>query len=1018
MTCFDDSGEHHHPRLAAERSMVMTHLFGSLERNMKHEGVVHDVFGNTAELTRRGVVHHSTMPVRHPSDSARVLAAGRSSFCQHQPGLCNCAKFSVAVAIQSLQYLQVDELFDVIINTESKMLFAVVHRFDGIAGSKYNKEMSWYRTGIHTVRCEMDSGTTVWEHDALDWLDKPLYSPTRKGWCIVANMTESIGETFVYCLMFQRTSSVPPSLTSTDRWEVAVGAQEELVYNLPRGKGEVFERGHSLHGFTIARSTFRVLPGVLVFSLSEEVQVVLSPALVDSLVSYAQANVINGSLYRQMLRMAKGAYTNVPNYPADRISTASMTSVMLALSLAPSLSVANLDDLLWKQEGVFETHNSMLGFKRPWSVSSRTLGMCALSTSVSYGVSQTAPISLTANTSTVAVVATHVHASCLMSVGLGVATVSVPPLAAAWIGIQTVATVAALWYYSGRHQDTAAQSWASQQPGTVTYMSKDVTHLDLVPSFGPTTKLKPPKKGSGEIKMPPNDCRDEPKKLLLQTGIAFEGVVPTYYPSDATTLENAVRSRLLIDTPKPAPGAWDAAEQIYCATRRHQFYLKAPTVRIDRDFLGQLLAGKYPKGKVLHYLKEYDELVQCGYVLRNEDKEYGAFVKVEKQVALVIANEELPVEHEEKNPRCILCMPDRLLALSLGINERLMQGLKDAYEMELEQHGLPGVGPRWCSAEKFGNWASSAADKCGEFLIISFDAERFDAHSKEEALRFGAKVLLNSRKFEDNAVKKVMQPRKAVIKSRLGLKVILKELQRLTGEWKTDVENSELELTVVLYSLFKGLVNLVKSLGKYCFLATCGDDNVVFINKQFVNYLLQRQGRDHVTNMQGELDAMVKENALELGYKLTGNVTDSWTKAEFCSKLFYPVGETRILGGKIGRVLAKSGWFFENDSNPITSACISQLRDNYHVPFLREYFQRVVALTRTSPPSHGKEEVHSWHTSESHEYDLQTCEFVAERYGLTEQDLVDFVALLDQCTQLPVVIKWVHLARCIEIDNA
>jgi hypothetical protein len=77
-----------------------------------------------------------------------------------------------------------------------------------------------------------------------------------------------------------------------------------------------------------------------------------------------------------------------------------------------------------------------------------------------------------------------------------------------------------------------------------------------------------------------------------------------------------------------------------------------------------------------------------------------------------------------------------------------------------------------------------------------------------------------------------------------------------------------------------------------------------------------------------------------------------------------------------------------------------------------------VTLTRTFSPSHGKEEVHSWHTEASHDSDEATWEFVTDRYGLTRQDLDEFVKLLSQCTSLPVVVDWVHLNRCIAIDNA
>jgi hypothetical protein len=220
-----------------------------------------------------------------------------------------------------------------------------------------------------------------------------------------------------------------------------------------------------------------------------------------------------------------------------------------------------------------------------------------------------------------------------------------------------------------------------------------------------------------------------------------------------------------------------------------------------------------------------------------------------------------------------------------------------------------------------------------------------------------------------------------------------------------------------LYVLFgheRPIVDALKiqqlALGYSCFIAACGDDNLVIINRSLVTHLLgtgDNNGIGNVWNSRGTV----------LGYVLNPVVTHSIFKAEFCSKVFYPTQGTYVLGGKIGRTLSRAGWFFDNDADPIHCSAIGSLRDNSHVPFLREFFERVIELTPPDKRGVSKDH-HKVHCEVAHPYDESTMEFVFDRYGLTKQDLECFKALLKSVTRLPVVVDWPHIARCVEIDNA
>lgn len=141
---------------------------------------------------------------------------------------------------------------------------------------------------------------------------------------------------------------------------------------------------------------------------------------------------------------------------------------------------------------------------------------------------------------------------------------------------------------------------------------------------------------------------------------------------------------------------------------------------------------------------------------------------------------------------------------------------------------------------------------------------------------------------------------------------------------------------------------------------------------------------------------------------------------DFCSKWWYPNAGSFLLGGKIGRVLAKAGYMLDKTDNlTIRSAAIGQLQDNHHVPFLKEYFERVVILARKlNMPLRGKPGEYSHHAGAKHEYDDSTLDFVQDKYGLTRSDLSDFVKILNGIHSLPIVISWPHLHRCMQIDAA
>jgi len=93
------------------------------------------------------------------------------------------------------------------------------------------------------------------------------------------------------------------------------------------------------------------------------------------------------------------------------------------------------------------------------------------------------------------------------------------------------------------------------------------------------------------------------------------------------------------------------------------------------------------------------------------------------------------------------------------------------------------------------------------------------------------------------------------------------------------------------------------------------------------------------------------------------------------------------------------------------SAIIGHLQDNYHVPFVREYCQRVLEILPVSNSRYVEYEPHKVHTERAHEYCDETFVFLFQRYGLTRSDLVEWERLLKTITSLPAVLyaSWMNV---------
>lgn len=1029
---------HPHAVLAVERELAITHVVQRVKRlHSAADGewpCVVDHFGKPTAFKKRHFPVHSTIPVIDPSDVQRLSTAPLGWHCEHHPLSCTCGPFDLAFFVQSVQYLRPEQLGNIVSRMGCRVAYSIVHRFSGLSGNFYNGEQTWYRDTESTVVCTLDGGLRTWRHSALDWLDKTYYCPDL-GCVLVSTLVVSFGETHVYMHTLRSIYTLDQVIApQTSVWSPAALVKEgDFIYSLPNTFVGNPKIQAALSGFKISNHSLRVWNGLVVFRGGQEENVVLSAAIVSAMVTWFYAKEMGPATYRLALSTCRGHYAHVPNLPEAYKERATIITVVLAMSTAAEFETGVLVGALWELQPLIKAHNQAVQFKPPFSVSADTVKACVASTTISVGVASAFPTTLVTTPAVTHSLLLPVVSNVLIPL-THATSLSVPPIALAWGVISTAFSIKWAWdIFVGPGTVTPiASEWSYTVPGDLPAVLPSRTEYPrlnegMYPSdfvFHEPTRHHPRFPGTQRVSPPNTTLAEgtsitvrnvilgvrEPPPLLVHSGIAFS-VIPTYFESNQSNLVSAATNRVLMDTPQPDEGLWEVIASGYNATVVQSTYFESVDKLIVSRQAATRWADKYPVARSLQFMEAFDRIKASNFILNNKMKKYSAFTKTEKLVSLTINNgENTTGELDIKAPRLIHAPSDERLILEGPVCEQVAAYQKAAFT-KLQAENFLGLGPRHCSAEVLGEWFGDVIDLAGgpdNVLVLADDGTKWDAHVKEAAIKAQISMLYKPAFFTNDGVRThFLVPEEASANSRLGVKYHM-GIQRVTGEAQTDLGNTKLNEAKTLYCLGATFEDPPFSgFGKDYFLSCCGDDSIVVATKSYVQRTF---GLDDPT----ALKRTWAERGLKLGFTLNLQVGPCGS-LDFCSKWFYPVDGSYILGGKIGRTLARAGFFLDlKNEQTILSAATGCLQDNFHVPFLKEYFQKVIELA----PGRlgGRPQPHGFHAARKTPYDDTTWDFVTSKYGLTKQDLEDFQTLLNTCVTLPVVIDWPCFLRCLEID--
>lgn len=544
--------------------------------------------------------------------------------------------------------------------------------------------------------------------------------------------------------------------------------------------------------------------------------------------------------------------------------------------------------------------------------------------------------------------------------------------------------------------------------------------------FGPTSVVKstiPEQDETAAIIAPSEPVLKPPTTKVVAAGLCFQKP-PTYFENTAENQIVALLNRTTIATPSPKKDLWAAVVQEMLqlpAYRAVTHRLAEPEhhFRCTRRVVSKYLE-RFPKGLQLERLEAFDQWVRNGREFTREDYFAGGFLKGELHSKLEFSECGFETGYlEEGTPRAIISFSPVLNAVFGPFVDHFASNEKAVLKTLLEAGDTPAFCPYGVSVETHALWIEQVVERLGgpeEVVWLRFDGKKHDAHNTKEA-RQGGRALTVGRVIGDDSrklLKDIANMDTLRGQTAGGVKFKAGKGIRASGESSTSSDNTKQTESIIAYTMTRELNQITSVMGVDVFGMAAGDDGGALVSKSYWNR--------RFAGINKPFDD-INRKAVDLGFELVGGfgIGDP-DDFDFCSKWYYPVSGTFLPGAKIGKSLVKAGYFFDaQGSQTVKSAAIGLFQDNAHVPFLREYYARVIELCRADPKRFklgGRPNEYTIHASRAHDYDESTLRFVERKYGLTKQDLEDFKAILRSVRSLPTLISWAPLERCLAVDSA
>lgn len=956
-----------------------------------------------------------------------VDARVRPHVCGHDPIECSCAVPTHLYFGPDIGSFTPEGVATLLEQTQSRTGYAMFPRITNIAGD-LGPDMTYYYADSSTIVLTPKHSRPIRVVDPK-WIHNLSYDTTGRR--IKAQVIEQVHHWILYRISLAEESElVPASMPVPLRpWvdlDDAVN-NPSSAYAMPQGSGKVV--GSAFDWALFGIRSIHILSTIAVFTTHKEKRIVFSKEIAWAGARQYMNRPRSALTLQTVTRWTQGKYNAMTMLPEELKYPAQLATVVFIMSHCMHDELSAIMTLIHDCARIWAVHAETMAFRPPVDLTpTKVIAGVAYSALTAYTVNSVGTQAFNAMSTGNVLSSGHLlwHATAVkMAVAGAVATTPfhMPVVVPLWC---ITTTAAACWSWYKAHSTDGPkrvriEEWVNTPPDEQPPpLPPGVYKLPVGTRFGATSATKktfPEQDIKCKVIDAPFPEVKEPTAKVVAAGICLQEIA-RYHESNAANEAIALRNRTTIKTPAPRPGLWDAVSKAYLA---HPFVAALATMLQSPDnkfwYNKEAVtryAAKFPPTRRMELLEAFDEFRDRGYRFVADDFKASMFVKGELHVKPSFDGETPEHNVDEATPRAIISFRP-IVNATLGPLVQFYSDKEREYRLwaheELEHCPLA---PRGVSGEVLGAWFTHWVMRFGGpecVYTLSKDSRKHDAHHSKDSRENSAKSNIDLVVCSRPEVKQVYVKQMTVKgKSAHGV-IFAAEDKRWSGESSTSGANSHTTEQKACYALegvqLGGSIKF-DNLGENYALGSEGDDGTGVIASAWLD-----------STMPGDKVAVMTARCLELGFEDT-IILRPGVDGDFCSRWWYPTEGGYLPGGKIGRVLAKAGFFYEaSDEQSIRSAAIGALRDNGHVPFLREYFQRVCFLAKKQNLGlSGRPKEYSIHMARCHDYDDSTLDFVEVKYGLTRQDLAEWKITLSQVKSLPVVISWPHLERCLAIDNA
>lgn len=991
---------HPHPILNIERALGEADIVSRAMRFTKHitSPIIVDVGGNRARHARLQRKIHSCNPILSASDFMRqnTITGGIGCSCLAQH--CKCVQPDIHIAIHSLYYLTPADIATLCQSSSTGKLLSLTHDFDDTFGSFGAGEATYQFTDHDSLSMSVRGNTTAYRHSNLRWM--------RSGSCDVGSGTlawtkidQYTGQSsHMFCYSSRKLPAAIPHAN-----QLSPALQDTTYYGEVSIAGPLNDKADISVGGDLL-----TLPGTTIYSWGSYVLVYQKTT--NTIMHCPKGAVSEAAMWSMGRERSPDNFKNLLAYMRYKMKNYNLPAELLDSSVFASCSLGFIRNVAFEtsvMHGVIKpliptisAHKDALShkFRAVWTwrkaVAVLVAGAAVVATA-GYG------------SATVLGTAATMYAA---KIALGTTVASSAAIYARHFFSQpkpviTSSQLAFPLYHSTR---------ASNPPRTVLQHLPPKINL---PATDPTVTVEElldddkHEPHSHISIIDPTENREKPDAgPLVPAGIVSTMSMPVVPSNSAHSGISAICQRII----KKGPLGRGEVDHTFFTTFENYVMDNLDELGFAENCVSTMTFeewnSKYPAHLQAAHVKALSELTTGDFREWNVDNR-GMFVKIESLMKSTADGV------DKLAPRAIQSGTAHHNVATGPFCKSFSKHLASVWNVDNDGGLMYATGT---SAEKIGFMFQKATSRLSAALgILEGDFARFDSTIHRRFLELEAKIY----KYcgcSELAYTTFLSCIATKGRDKFGTTYSV-DGGRHSGDHNTSCGNTLLQGLAILFCVAVHDLMLNSRLDlrrppflieKYSItLPMLGDDNLFIADSSFITTF--------------PLADLLLKLGLELEPKVHLGANAAY-HATFCSSRFYPVGDKVILAPGIGRGIAKSGWYVNPPANQpviglLRADAIGRAQDCSFVPFLSQMWKRNLDLSRGSSLVYSRElqrtNQHNAHVSESHMATKETYQMVEAVYGLTLDDLRQYVDMLDAVTSLPCIVDFAPLHRAMLVDG-